>query len=54
LGLGVEPLASTRRTARQRAPRRYAVPVLIARNGAISKKLQRMIRQSRAEARKSA
>ena len=34
-------------------PQRARVPVVVAKNGAISKKLQRMIRQSRAEARKS-
>jgi hypothetical protein len=33
--------------------KRHSVPVVIAKNGAISEKLQRMIRQSRAEARKA-
>ena len=52
LGLGVGPVAYKRAQVRQAAPSRQNVPILVVKNGAMSKTLERMIRQSRAEARK--
>ena len=53
LGMDVGPGAGIQASQRLRASKRGRVPILIAKNGTISKKLQLMIRQSRAEARKS-
>jgi hypothetical protein len=53
LGLDVGHVAHKLAGVRLREPERRRVPVVVAKNGTMPKKLREMIRQSRAEARNS-